>query len=685
MEPSQDQHLKTTNNEQMDKVIKPGVKPETSGCTPPLAQSQLGPAPVPHDSLLKQEEEPHETHSIKWCWDKKGTSITCNKARTVESLLKRSSQFREIANKNKNKELVIVRDGKAISSHFPCSLIKDEQLTIKYVKAVDGPKQPPSGSDRCQRKRPSCELVMFHLLTRGDTNVVRIMRNPAIRNDQIDEMTVYAYRGEKAKHALKRDGRLLDIVFTKNCALSTPITEVTTEMSNLVDDLDGKTLKITLLDKSSPPDSQSSSLDDADTTQNEPQRCDSEGSRDALQQSTAAESVNVNTPKQKAGLDGQKAPEIIFREIANSKKMLSYLSSQFTDLVKGKKVSRLSRIQNLYRVEYGKNAETCREVKTMKTLMELSNSVCQVRVNDRANGSGFLLFDKFVLTNGHVLKNIYNERTRQLTEKVTVHFSFESLGQEDSGALVEQVAGFEHGHDVSGHQHDWALLRISAHQNLPEGLLTHFGFLPQSGGICIIGHPGEGVKKIDPCFIIPTENFNQVVERHRLENPEGVLPHNPDYSENSAPIQLITPRYFEDVKNDQENRRALNYNTCLTFGSSGSPVFDDHCNVVAMHSGGYPYRNARGECRSVIEFGYPLSVIVEDIIIQMVERRRDDVLKKYLACGYKHQQQMMANVKKLVESRNLYSFRNVTANDKSLKAFFEFFSQREDPVPMDTI
>ncbi|XP_075957235.1 serine protease FAM111A-like [Anarhichas minor] len=681
MEPSQDQHLKTTNNEQMDKVIKPGVKPETSGCTPPLAQSQLGPAPVPHDSLLKQEEEPHETHSIKWWWDKKGTSITCNKARTVESLLKRSPEFTKIANRNKNKELVIVRDGKAISSHFPCSLIKDEQLTIKYVKAVDGPQQPPSGSDRCQRKRPSSELVMFHLLTKGGTNVVRIMRNPATRN-YFDEMTVYAYRGEKVKRALKRDGRLRNIVFTKNCALSTPITEVKTEMSDLVD-LDGKTFRIILLDKSSPPASQSSSLDDAYTTQNESQRCDSEGSRDPLQQSTAAESVNVNTPKQKAGLDGQKAPEIMFREIANSKKMLSYLSSQIKDLVKGKKVSRRSRIQNLYRVEYGKNAQTCREVKTMKTLMELSNSVCQVRVNDRAEGSGFLLFDKFVLTNGHVLKNIYNERTRQLTEKVTVHFSFESLGQEDSGALVEQVAGFEHGHDVSGHQHDWALLRISAHQKLPEGLLTHFGFLPQSGGICIIGHPGEGVKKIDPCFIVPTENFNQVVERHCLENPEGVLPHNSHYSENNAPIQLITPRSFEGVKNDQENR--LNYNTCLTFGSSGSPVFDDHCNVVAMHSGGFPYRNARGECRSVIEFGYHLSGIIERIIVQMVERRRGDVLKKYLACGYKHQQQMMANVKKLVESRNLSSFRNVPTNDEILKAFFEFFSQREDPVPMDTI
>ncbi|KAM6912046.1 serine protease FAM111A-like [Lycodopsis pacificus] len=708
MEPSQDQHLKTTNDEQIDKVIKEeaddqngesrqppdlqtvaelGVKPETSACTPPLAQSQLGPAPVPHDSLLKQEEEPHETHSFEWCWDKKSTTRTCNKAGTVEGLLKRSPEFSKIAKRNKNKELVIVRDGKAISSHFPCSLIKDEQLTIKYVKAVDGPKQPPSGSDRCQRKGPSSELVMFHLLTRGGTNVVKMMRNQAIRND-FEEITVYAYRGEKVKRALKRDGRLGNMVFTKNCALYNKNTKVTTEMSDLVDDLDGKTFRIILLNKSSPPDSQPSSLDDADTTPNESQRSDSEGNRDALQQSTTAESVNVNTPKQKAGLDGQKAPEILLHEIANSKEMQTYLSSQIKDLVKGKKsqpVSRLSHVQNFYRVDYGKNAETCRAVKTMKTLMELSNSVCHVRVNNTAKGSGFLLFDKFVLTNGHVLKNIYNEKTRQLTEKVTVHFSFESLGQYESGALVEEVAGFERGHDVSGHQHDWALLRISADQNLPEGLLTHFGFLPQSGGICIIGHPGEGVKKVDPCFIIPTENRNQVVERHRRENPEGALPHNFDYRKNNI-IQLITPRFFEDVKNEVQNRQELTYESCFTGGSSGSPVFDDGCNVVAMHSGGYAYRNARGESHSVIDFGYPLSGIIEHIIVQMVKRERFDVLKKYLACDYKHKQQMKANVKELVESRNLSAFMKcpVDTNDESLKEFFEFFSQREVSVPMDT-
>ncbi|KAF0042453.1 hypothetical protein F2P81_005985 [Scophthalmus maximus] len=64
------------------------------------------------------------------------TSVTCNHLGTVEDSLKRSSQFRGIANNTNDREVVVVRDGKAINSHFPCSSIKDEHLTIKYINTV---------------------------------------------------------------------------------------------------------------------------------------------------------------------------------------------------------------------------------------------------------------------------------------------------------------------------------------------------------------------------------------------------------------------------------------------------------------------------------------------------------------------------------------------------------------------
>ncbi|XP_051256771.1 serine protease FAM111A isoform X3 [Dicentrarchus labrax] len=653
-----------------------GTPPPSQACRMPLAQRQQESVPAPRHPLDKQKEEPHTTHTFEWCWNDKKFNVTCNKARTVEELLKRSPQFKEIAEKNKNKELVIVREGKAISSHFPCSLIKNERLTVKYVKAVDREKQSLGGY--CdpvvlRRKGPSSELVMFHVQTKGGTNVAKIMRNPAIKIE-FQKITVYAYKGEKVKQALKRDGRLRDIVFKKNCALSHKSTDVTTEMSSLVDDLDGKTFKIILLNKSTPPESQPGSLDDAYMIQNESLNSESDRNQDPPQESATTESVNSNTPKEKLKVNDNMTAE-------RNQIMQQHLSSQFKGLIKGLKTpqSKLSRIQNYFRVEFGKNAQTCAEVKTMKKLMKLSDSVCHVRVNGRPEGSGFLLFDKFVLTNGHVINNIYNETRRQLNETVTVHFSYESLDQkeggQDSGSKVEEVTGFEFGLNESGQESDWALLRLGDDQTLPNSLLAHFGFLTRSKGICIIGHPDGGVKKIDPCLIVPTDNRIQVVERHYLEN--------------QGPIQCVTPRFFESVAESVEKRRqVLTYESCFYFFSSGSPVFDEHCNVVAMHTGGYAYPDARGETQSVIEYGHPLSVIIVRFIVQLVERGRFDVLKKYLSCSYVRHQNLMSDLKKLVESRNLTAFKNAVnnsevTNDESLMKFFGFISQKEEPVPMD--
>lgn len=627
-----------------------------------------------------QEKDPHLTHYFEWCWSgKQPTSVTCNKAGTVEDALRRSLQFKETAKKMKDKELVIVRGGKGISSHFPCSLIGNERLTLKYVKPGKKQKQHGNGSVLPRRKGPSNELVMFHVLTKGGKNVVKIMKNPAIKT-HVQEITIYGYKGETLKQALRRDGRILSHILKKNCALSHVSTEVNTEMSNLVDDLDGKTYKIILLNKCSPPESLPGSLDDAYMTQNESQRSDSDENQDP-QKSDTTMSVNDSTPKKKQKLNDNTASEKIVREITNSNNMQHYLSSQFKLSVKVMKtgVSKLSRIQNLLRVEYGKSAQTFAEVKTMKKLMDLSSNVCQVRIDGRPEGSGFLLFDKFVLTNAHVLKDIYNENRRQLDLRVTVNFSYESLGEseggQDSGAEVEveEVAGFEYCQDASGLTYDWALLRLRANDRSPNGLLTHFGFLLPSGEICIIGHPSGGVKKIDSCLIIPPYDRSQVVDKYRPENP----------------VQFITQRFFEELSESvQRNTQVLTYKSCFYFLSSGSPVFDKHCRVVAMHSGGFMCPNEKGVLQHVVEFGCPLSFIIEHMIVQMVQRRRFDVLKAYLACKYAQHQNMMINVKKLVDSRNIIAFKNVvnssvTENDESLKMFFEFFCLKEEPVPMD--
>ncbi|XP_037544210.1 protein FAM111A-like [Nematolebias whitei] len=612
-------------------------------------------------SLLQNvtKEVLHSTHSFGWRWsDKPPNFMTCNKFGTVEDSLKRSSQFKKLAAKCIGKELVIIRDGKALSTHFPCTLIqKDDCLTVKFVKAVEQPKRHVRVF-ACQNE-PSCELVVFHVLAKGGRGIVKVMRNPSLRT-AIHEVTVYAYKGEKVKQAIKRDGRFLNIVFKKNSALSCKSGEAKIEFSNLVDDLSDKTFQVILLSKGSAPHSQSGSLEEAYLTPNENQP-----------QSDSEMAAHLNKTDSNADI---KLKQTLW-EIPNSNVMRDQLYLQFKNAVKTIKPGafKLSRVQNLFRVEFGQSAQRCKKVKTMKTMMELSDSVCQVRVNGEPYGTGFLLFGCYVLTNAHVIKDLYNENREQLTQNVSLHFSYESVEDTGGAVDVEEVVCFEYTCNVLAR--DWALLKLKTNQTLPARLLKHLGFPSKDGGICIIGHPNGGVKKIDPCLIVPFQKRTQVVERQYLENQDC--------------IQLITDSFFEKVAQSvQQQSQNLYYGSCFHMLSSGSPVFNNHGNIIAMHTGGYNYETARGEPQSVIEFGHPLSVIMEHLIIHMVERKKVDLLKEYLACRYNQNKIIMKNVKELVESRNLTSFRNtvndlVHLNDVDLKEFCEFFLVKEETVPMD--
>ncbi|KAM4547159.1 serine protease FAM111A-like isoform 2-T2 [Fundulus diaphanus] len=566
-----------------------------------------------------------------------------------------------------------MRGGKAISPHFPCILIQTgDELTVKYVKALEGPKiQVGAYVSRCRNKRSS-ELVMFHVLTKGGKNMARIMKNPALKAI-IHEITIYAYKGERVKQALKRDGRLLSTIFKKNFVLSNKSTAVKTELSSIVDELNDETFQLILLDKSSPPPSLHGSLEDANLEPNESQG--------------QSESVNDNTLKQEPECNQITTPGNLLPEIPNSRAMQAQLCSQFKEYVKDKKakVPKLSRIQNLLRVDFGQNAQMSREVKTMKTLMDLSEAVCQVRINGRPHGTGFLLFGSCVLTNGHVIKDIYNETRDQLTQRVSVHFSYESVDQSDGVLDVVELVCFECRPDVPAC--DWALLKLAINKIHAPALLKHSGFLPEEGGICIIGHPDGGVKKIDSCLIVPLQGRSKVVNTHCRENQ--VI--NRHYRENRAPVQFVTSSFFHSVKEAIRQKAVLTYESCFHHASSGSPVFDEHCNVVAMHSGGYIYRSLSGEPQSVIEFAHPLLTIIARLIIHMVVRKKYDVLKEYLACSYYWHEIVMDGVKNLVEKQNLTDFRNAVNNlltvanleDASLNEFLKFFRQKDEPIPMD--
>lgn len=552
--------------------------------------------------------------------------------------------------------------------HYPRRVIKRKHLSQKYVKPPDKEKKRFRGCDSSCKKGPSSKLVNSHVLAKGSKNVLKIMKNPAL-NTEIQKVSIYARTQKKVRRALRRDGPFFNTKFRKNYDLHVE------NRKNIRTCREVKTMKklmglsdsVCLPRVNGRPGVRGFLFGKFDLKKKHViKRIYKDDGRQPNERVTAHFRV-LHYPCSliKRKCLSQKYVKLLDKETKRFRGYVSYCKKKtsckpgiFHVLTKGgenvveimkspalnteiKKVTfnaykRKKLLEALRRhgpffitqfgknyvllVEYRKNDHTHTKVKTMKKLMELSDSVCQVRINGRPAGSGFMLFGKFVLTNAHV---IYDNDKRQLLEGVTVDFSFESLEQTEGRVVtVEEVVGFEYRPGVS--PYDWALLRLSAN-NLPRGLLANFGFLPQSGSVYIIGHPEGGVKKLSHCPIVPIENRIKHVESHKTQNQ-----HN----------QSVTPKFFEDVAACVQNKQVLTYESCFYYGSSGSPVFDKDCNVVAVHSGGYPYLSPRGK-NSVIECGYPLSGIMERMIIQMMERGRFDVLEELE-----------------VESKNLTTFKN---------------------------
>ncbi|XP_051751245.1 serine protease FAM111A isoform X6 [Ctenopharyngodon idella] len=563
----------------------------------------------PSKSHVQQCDE-GQSHTFNFRYKFKKHAVACDTSKTVLDALNTNKIFKKIKKENMDKEIVIKRSKgevprAAVKTDFPCRLIeKDELLDISFIKNTGNVDTKKKTTGRLSFSNESENLVIFYIKTKGGVKVKRLTKNNELRK-KVDDVCVYAFKEDKLKAALQRDGRFINVIFKKQCALREFGSEINHVMSSTVEHLDRKHFEIIVISDKNQPDSQDDFLSDVSPEMNEASAADLKENVDPNQHP-----VNSEQEETKKGNTMKSTnTSAKYSKVIDSEEILGILRSQYKDLLETLKqrenLKNKSQVQTFFRAEYDKSVQSFSEVYKIKQLMRLSDSVCQIRVEGSARGTGFLLFGQFILTNAHVVREFLESPDKfYSTKSLEAAFDFERL--DSKVKLVpfkKQIAAYCYITDTNKSHLDFALLELDAVDEItdrPE-LLRRFssGPLP-SGGICIVGHPDGGIKKMDPCFIIEKTKLQEAADKH--------------ISENINFINVITQRSFEDKWDIYENQ--INYNSCFFHGSSGSPVFDEDCYLIGVHTGGYVYKGERGKTRSIVEYAYSMQPILDMIRAQ---------------------------------------------------------------------
>ncbi|XP_051552339.1 serine protease FAM111A-like isoform X2 [Myxocyprinus asiaticus] len=563
-----------------------------------------------------------KNHTFQFCYEKEKYSVVCNASITVLDALNTSHIFKDIKTKKKNteKEILIQRRSKgevpraAVKTDFPCCLFeKDEIIDVTFIKNDGNASTKVTTTAGISCLSTPEKFVTFYIKKKGGEKIKRLLKSNALMRE-VDYVCVYALKAKNLKNALRHDGRFISVIFKKHCALSEFGSETKHEMSHPVDHLDGKVFQVVIISDTIQLDSQED-FTPVDTES-------IVASENAFQESGSGQNHNKTekeTP-QNGNTKSKNSPvkRGVPESIPNSEEILKILRNQFKDLLQTlkdrEKLRDNTQVQNFFRAEYDKSVQSFSEVKKVKQLMRLCDSVCLIMVEDSARGTGFLLFDRFILTNAHVIGD-FDPFSKKLSKSFRAAFGYEDVEAKEIKLvpIKEQVTAYFYGNKDMDMHLDFALLELSIDEmtDYPE-LLSRFslGPTPNRGGICIVGHPGGGVKRMDPCFIIPREDRLEAEIKHTSENADF--------------FHVITQQCIAEKWKVHENQ--VTYDTCFFHGSSGSPVFDEDCYLIGMHTGGYVYPGKGGKTRSVMEYAYSMQPILENIIKQAKMSGRLDIL-----------------------------------------------------------
>ncbi|XP_075307958.1 serine protease FAM111A-like [Odontesthes bonariensis] len=480
-------------------------------------------------------------------------------------------------------------DASLLATNFPCCCVdEDECLTIRSSKRVIEAQNQTKY--RLQEKEHYCVFYIENVGGKDSKSKAKqIFRCTDIR----EEFRYFCVYGEKSEmtveQALKQDGRFEKHLsnFTLCDNKNNDITKCTASLSRK---MNNRYFRIQLTRSTTKGTKQPAS-----NVKQEQQKtqCASNDSQ------SKSETISVLERAQEKGISVKEAIRETGTNV-NMQEIYDLLREQFQGL-KGWMENRFpgqsfQKALKVSKENFGKIQQSFRKMSTVRELVKLGESVCLLRIYDTRSslsmqGTGFVLFGNFILTNAHLFEPFANRGIEKWWEyiKITAEFHFETpVGSEQLDyALLELIP---ESHNAETQQSETSVV--------PPGLLKRFGPLPGDGGACVVGHPAGGVKETDPTCIIRKDKRDQAVDQS-LEDYQNYL-----FTVCSIK-QAIETHQLADV--------VVTYNTFMYHGSSGSPVFDAHGQVFCLHSGGFFFGYPKPD-HSVIEYCYPLLGIFKELV-----------------------------------------------------------------------
>ncbi|XP_051251164.1 serine protease FAM111A-like [Dicentrarchus labrax] len=548
------------------------------------------------------------------CTDRYKYAIDCDRPRTVLEAIQSSEHYSKKMKKCSD-ENIVIQLGKSdkesiVATHFPCSCVSDgEPLII----SCESEKVEEAQGQHCQPIHSRDKYSVFYIDTVGGlfTKQKKLFRNSAVK--QFKYLCVYGEKGTTVEEALRRDGRFIDDLgdFTlsdndnPNCIIG---------RKQKVDKLDKKEFKIRLPRNKRANDEEKQ--ENSGASSNLQQTCGAKAVLDVIKQ----RGISVRTEVEKRGSvdDTGEIYDILRQQFPGLKELME---SRFPD-------DSYQEALSLRKENFGKIQKSFSEVHRVRKLLKMGESVCKVNVGDVCEGTGFVLFDNFILTNAHLFKDCVEGERLKEGINVCVLFNYEDP-EPHTNFYYFQLARF---YLCSREDElDYAILELNPESQkpnettqtkkmkVPPGLLKKFGPVPENGEACIIGHPAGEVKQMDPTCIIEKERRRQAVIDHLHQYKDNVfIVHNIS--------QIIKDQGIDNIMmGGHKADKVVTYNTFMYHGSSGSPVFDVNGRVFGLHTAGFCHGFYKG---SVIEFAQPLLTIFEHFVSKLKERNLKELLKR---------------------------------------------------------